>query len=143
MKKTNTIICALTAALLLTASVSAFSGCQTPGNDGEGKTESSAAVSETEPGYAGLILDGTACIMVGGESDEITRNAADLVAAAMQDSHETAWENLSTVDYTYHDYERDPNKRTLDHIFHNNATTPSVMRSSRSSMTASYRITTG
>ena len=47
-----------------------------------------------------------------------------MATEVLMDSHDTAWKNLSTVDYTYHDYEREPEKTRLDHIFHNDSATP-------------------
>lgn len=64
-------------------------------------------------------------IYVSGDFNYVPDSPPYLVATeVLMDSRNTAWENLSTVDYTYHGYEQEPNKRTLDHIFHNDDTTP-------------------
>lgn len=64
-------------------------------------------------------------VYVSGDFNFMPDTPPYMVAVeTLMDSHDTAWENLSTVDYTYHGYEQETNKRTLDHIFHNDETTP-------------------
>ena len=64
-------------------------------------------------------------VYVSGDFNFKPDSAPYLVATeALKDSYNTTWENLSTVNYTYHDYEREPDKTKLDHIFHNDQTTP-------------------
>ena len=95
MKKTNMMLRALTAALILSAALSAFAGCQAPADNGKDTAEGAATTAvatekdpETQPTFAGLILDETACISVAADADEITRNAADLAAAAILEKAE-------------------------------------------------------
>lgn len=64
-------------------------------------------------------------VYVSGDFNFRPDSTPYLVATeALKDSYNTTWENLSTVNYTYHDYEREPDKTKLDHIFHNDQTTP-------------------
>ena len=83
-------------ALLLTAATafSALTGCNPsdPANEGittqivtdtEKNTEEITTAAETEPAFVGMIFDATARIVIPADADEIIRNAANMVAAAI------------------------------------------------------------
>ena len=91
MKKQNLALRALTAALLLTTALTAFAGCQSdpdgaPDTDGATKVEDTTKAEETTavPEQAWTV-DGRYRIVISVEADVMTRETADMVAAALKD----------------------------------------------------------